>query len=107
MARRAAGAYREVFAVEASTRSRNEAGAVVETWSEAFRIYGSYEAVSYFEEDRRRRISSIVRTRYRDDIKGSMRLRWISRNDRILYIAGIVEQGNREDLELTVEEKET
>jgi hypothetical protein len=34
-----------------------------------------------------------------------MRLRWVSRNDRILYISAVVEQGNREDLELTVEEQ--
>jgi hypothetical protein len=34
-----------------------------------------------------------------------MRLRWISRNGRLLYISSVVEQGNREDLELTVEEQ--
>lgn len=109
MVRRAAGTYREVFAVEAPTRSRNAAGGTVETWSEVARIYGSYEAVSYSEQSRRGQIgggiSATVYTRWRDGITGDMRLRWISRQDRLLYISAIVEQGNREDLELTVEEQ--
>jgi SPP1 family predicted phage head-tail adaptor len=109
MARRAAGTYREVFAVEAPTRTRNAAGGTVETWSEVCRVYGSYEAISYSEQARRGQIggglSATVYTRYRNDITGEMRLRWVSRNDRILYISAVVEQGNREDLELTVEEQ--
>jgi hypothetical protein len=36
-----------------------------------------------------------------------MRLRWVSRNDRILMIAGVVERGRREELELNVEEQAT
>ena len=111
MARRAAGAYREVFAVESPTRTRNAAGGTVETWSEVCRVYGSYEATSYQEQARRGQIggglSATVYTRYRDDITGDMRLRWVSRNDRVLYISAVVEQGNREDLELTVEEQAT
>ena len=109
MVRRAAGTYRDVFAVEAPTRSRNAAGGTVETWSEVCRIYGSYEAISYSEQARRGQIggglSATVYTRYRDGITGEMRLRWISRNDRVLYISSVVEQGNREDLELSVEEQ--
>jgi len=109
MARRAAGAYREVFAVEAPTRTRNAAGGTVEAWSEVCRVYGSYEAISYSEQARRGQIggglSATVYTRYREDITGEMRLRWISRSDRLLYISAIVEQGNREDLELSVEEQ--
>jgi len=108
MPRRAAGQYREVFAVEAPTRTRNAAGGSIETWSEVCKIYGSYEAISYSEQARRGQIgggiSATVYTRYRDDITGEMRLRWISRESRLLYISAIVEQGNREDLELTVEE---
>jgi SPP1 family predicted phage head-tail adaptor len=111
MARRAAGTYREVFAVEAPTRTRNAAGGTVETWAEVARIYGSYEALGYSEQSRRGQIgggiSATVYTRYRSDITGEMRLRWVSRDDRLLYISAIVEQGTREDLELTVEEQAT
>lgn len=109
MARRPAGKYREVFAVESPTRTRNAAGGTVESWSEVARIYGSYEAITYQEQARRGQIGggiqATVYTRYRDDIAGDMRLRWVSRNNRILYISSIVEQGVREDLELTVEEQ--
>lgn len=111
MARRAAGAYREVFAIEAPVRTRNAAGGTVEAWSEVARVYGSYEATSYSEQARRGQIGgglqATVYIRYRDDITGDMRLRWVSRGDRILYVSSIVEQGNREDLELTVEEQAT
>jgi SPP1 family predicted phage head-tail adaptor len=111
MVRRAAGTYREVFAVEAPTRTRNAAGGTIETWSEVCRIYGSYEATSYSEQARRGQIGggiqATVYTRYRDDISGEMRLRWVSRNDRLLYISAVIEQGTREDLELTVEEQAT
>jgi len=109
MPRRAAGTYREIFAVEAPARSRNAAGGTVETWSEVCRVYGSYQAISYSEQARRGQIggglSATVYVRYRDVITGEMRLRWLSRNNRLLYISSVVEQGNREDLELTVEEQ--
>ena len=109
MARRAAGAYREIFAIERPTRSRNAAGGTVETWSEVALVYGSYQAITYSEQARRGQIGgglqATVFTRYRDDVTGDMRLRWVSRNGRLLYISSVVEQGNREDLELTVEEQ--
>lgn len=111
MARRPAGGYREVFAVERPVRTRNAAGGTVETWEEFARIYGSYEATSYQEQARRGQIGggiqATVYTRYRDDLAGDQRLRWISRGGRLLYVSAIVEQGNREDLELTVEEQAT
>jgi hypothetical protein len=34
-----------------------------------------------------------------------MRLRWQSREDRILYISGIVERGHRQEHELQCEER--
>lgn len=106
---RPAGRYREVFVVERPVRSRNAAGGTVETWESVCTIFGSYEATSYSEQARRGQIgggiSATVYTRYRDGISGDMRLRWLARNDRLLYISAIVEQGNREDLELSVEEQ--
>jgi SPP1 family predicted phage head-tail adaptor len=105
---RPAGRYREVFVLEKPVRSRNAAGGAVEAWEKVATILGSYEAISYSEQARRgqidRGLSATVFTRYRSDLAGDMRLRWPARGDRILYISAVVEQGNRDDLELTVEE---
>lgn len=106
---RPAGRYREVFVLERPVRSRNAAGGTVETWEMVATIFGSYEATSYNEQARRGQvgggISATVYTRYRSGLAGDMRLRWLARGDRLLYISAVVEQGNREDLELTVEEQ--
>lgn len=108
---RASGPYREVFAIERPVRSRNAAGGTVETWEEVARVYGSYQAITYSEQARRGQVGgglqATVYIRYRNDVAGDMRLRWLSRNNRTLYISSIVEQGNREDLELTTEEQTT
>jgi len=105
---RAAGRYREVFVLERPVRSRNAAGGTVETWETVATILGSYEATSYNEQARRGQIgggiSATVYTRWRAGVAGDMRLRWPSRGDRLLYVSAVVEQGNRDDLELTVEE---
>ena len=106
---RPAGRYREVFVVERPVRTRNEAGGTVETWQEFATIFGSYEQTSYSQQARNGQINSglsaTVYTRYRDGITGDMRLRWLARGGRLLYISAVVEQGNREDIELTVEEQ--
>lgn len=103
-----AGRYREVFAVERPIRSRNAAGGVTESWEEVCRIYGSYEAVSYTEQQRRGQlgggISATVMTRYTSNVTGESRLQWIGRG-RTLYVSSVIERGNREDLELSVEEQ--
>lgn len=108
---RPAGRYRERFVLERPVRTRNAAGGTVEGWERVADLLGSYEATSYQEQARRGQIgggiSATVYTRYRDDIAGDMRLRWPARGDRLLYISSIVEQGNRADLELTVEEQAT
>ncbi|NBX73224.1 MAG: hypothetical protein EBQ89_02880 [Alphaproteobacteria bacterium] len=73
------------------------------------RIYGSYEQVSFSEQARRGQIGgslqATVRIHYRSDVTSSMRLRWVSRNDRILMIAAMVEGPRQLELELTVEEQ--
>lgn len=103
-----AGLLRETYAIEAPTEVRNELGESEQTWSEIGRRRGSYEAISYVEQDRRGQIggtvSATVRMRYCPGITGHCRLRWISRGDRILYVSSVVERGNREEHELTVEE---
>jgi SPP1 family predicted phage head-tail adaptor len=104
-----AGRYRELFVLERPVRTRNAAGGTVETWETVASILGSYEATTYSEQARRGQvgggISATVYTRYRAGVAGDMRLRWPARGDRLLFISAVVEQGNREDLELTVEEQ--
>lgn len=105
----ASGVIRELYALEAATETRNEAGESVQTWAEVARLYGSYEAISFSESQRMAAIggstSATVRIRYRSGVTAAMRLRWVSRADRLLYISSVVERGNREELELTVEEQ--
>lgn len=106
---RPAGRYREAFVLERPVRSRNAAGGTVETWETVATILGSYEATSYSEQARRGTvgggITATVYTRYREGVAGDMRLRWPSRGDRLLYLSAVIEVGNRDDLELTVEEQ--
>ena len=106
---RPAGRYREVVVLERPVRSRNAAGGTVEAWETVATRFGSYEATSYNEQSRRGQvgggISATVYTRYRSGLAGAQRLRWLARGDRLLYISAVVETGNREDLELTVEEQ--
>lgn len=106
-----AGILTEVYALERPVAERNAAGESVTTWEEVRKLYGSYEAVSYSEQARMAtiggNIQALVRIRYAADVTSDMRLRWISRGGRILMIAGVVERGRREELELTVEEQAT
>jgi SPP1 family predicted phage head-tail adaptor len=106
---RPAGRYREVFVLERPVRSRNAAGGTVETWETVATILGSYEQTSYSQQARNGQINSgltaTVYTRYRAGVAGDMRLRWPARGGRLLYISSVVETGNRDDLELTVEEQ--
>lgn len=105
------GILTEVFEIQGPVSTRNAAGESVTTWQTIRRVYGSYEAVSYSEQARRGQIGgnlqATVRIRYVDGVTGSMRLVWTSRAGRILMIAGVVERGRREELELTVEEQAT
>jgi head-tail adaptor len=108
----AAGLLRELFVVERRpTATRNEVGEVVAdgAWETVATLYGSYEAQAYLEVEQRAKmagsIQALVRTRYHAGVGGGMRLRWKSRGNRLLYISAVVERGNREELEITVEEQ--
>ena len=105
----AAGTLTEVYVLERPIATRNAAGESVTTWEQVARIYGSYEQVSFSEQARRGQIGgslqATVRIHYRADVKSNMRLRWVSRNDRVLMIAAIVEGPRQLELELTVEEQ--
>lgn len=106
-----AGILRETYAIEQPTEERNELGESVQTWSTLATVRGSYEATSYFEQSRRGQIggtvSALVRMRYVPGVTGAMRLRWVSRGDRLLYISSVVEKGYRDELEVSVEEQAT
>jgi head-tail adaptor len=106
-----AGLLRETFAIEAPTETRNALGESVQEWNEIGRRRGSYEALSYSEQDRRGQIggtvSATVRIRFYPGLTGQHRLRWVSRDNRLLYISSVVERGHREEHELTVEEQAT
>jgi SPP1 family predicted phage head-tail adaptor len=106
-----AGTLRELFAIEAPTETRNDLGESVQTWTEVGRRLGSYEASTYSEVDRRGQIggsvTALVRIHYFAGLTGKHRLKWLSRDDRLLYISAVVEQDNRRTHELTVEEQAT
>lgn len=105
------GILRDVFAIETPVETRNALGESVQTWQEEGRRYGSYEAISYSEQARRGQIGgsvqATVRIRYYPGLTGKHRLRWISRDGRVLYITGVIERGIREEHELAVEEQAT
>jgi head-tail adaptor len=106
------GALTDKFAAERRpSDSRNDSGEIVSpaNWDEVCRFYGSYEAGSYIEQEqmstKAHRLQATVRTRYDSRIAGGMRLRWLSRGGRLLYISSVVERSNRTELEITVEEE--
>lgn len=106
-----AGLLRETFAIEEPTETRNEFGESVQTWSEVGRRRGAYEAIGYFEQERRGQIggttSATVRIQYFPGLTGRHRLKWLTRDNRLLYISSVVERGARDEHELTVEEQAT
>jgi head-tail adaptor len=106
-----AGILREKFAIETPVETRNAVGESIIAWQEVGTRLGSYEANAYIELDRRGQVggsvSATVRMRYFPGLTGKHRLRWVSRDNRLLYISSVVERGNREEHELTVEEQAT
>lgn len=106
-----AGILRERFVIEFPTETRNALGESVQAWQTVGERLGSYEENAYIEQDRRGQIggsvSATVRMRFFNGLTGKHRLRWASRGNRILYISSVVERGNREEHELTVEEQAT
>lgn len=103
------GILTEVFELQRPVATRNAAGESVTTWEAVRKFFGSYEAITYSEQARRGQIGAslqaTIRARWIPGVAGNMRLRWVSRRGRILMIAGIVERGREDELELTVEEQ--
>lgn len=104
-----AGVLRETIVIERPIEIRNELGESTQEWEEFVRRRASVEAVSYYESQRMNQIgasvSHVVRIRYCPGLVGAMRIRWVTRSNRILWISSIVERGHREEHELTCEER--
>jgi SPP1 family predicted phage head-tail adaptor len=106
-----AGILRETIVIEQESTDRNDFGESVSTWTTFASRRAAVESISYSEQERRKQIGGVgtfmVRCRYVPGITGKMRIRWSSRSGRILYIASVVEHNNREEHELTCDEKAT
>jgi len=104
-----AGILRELIVIEQQTETRNDLGEPIAAWSTFATRRASVEAISYSEQERQKQVGGTgtytVRCRYVDGVTGKMRVRWASRSDRILSIAGVVERGNRDEHELTCDER--
>jgi len=103
--------YRESGVIEYPAETRNALGETIQTWTTFARVRASVQESSYSEQQRRQQIggtiSHTVMIRYVAGVTGKMRFRWTSRGDRLLYIASVVEQGFRDELELGCEEQAT
>jgi len=106
-----AGILRETIVIEQESTDRNDFGESTSTWTTYATRRAVVVAISYSEQERRKQIGGVgtymVRCRYVPGITGKMRVRWASRSDRILYVASVVEHNNREEHELTCDEKAT
>ncbi len=106
-----AGVLRETVAIEAPRYERNAVGEMipVEPWEVVARRRAKIEAVAYNEQRQLNQMggsaSHLVTMRYFEGLTGGMRLRWVSRRDRLLYVSSVVETGDREGLEVYAEER--
>ena len=104
-----AGILRERVVIEEAREHRNGLGESTQTWHPVADRMASVEAVSYVESVRRQQSGGdttyTVRMRFVPVLTGAMRLRWVTRDNRILWIAGIIERGHREEHEVTAEER--
>lgn len=106
-----AGRLRELVAVETVAETRNSLGEPVQTWSTLATRRAEIVADSYTEAEQRDQVigtqSFTVRMRFVPGLTGKMRLRWMNRGDRLLYVSGIREVNHREEHEITAQEKVT
>ncbi len=104
-----AGVLREVVVIEQPVEVRNAVGESVQEWCEFCRRRAGSEAVGSYEAQRMAQVGGsathVERMRNCPGISGAMRIRWVSRENRLLYISSIVERGRLEEHELTCEER--
>lgn len=105
-----AGILRELVVIEVARQERNEVGEAVQTrWDEIGRRRAAIEQSAGGEAQQMHQTAGtkswFVRMRYCEPLASGMRLRWASRNDRILYVSSVIERGNREEHEVYAEER--
>ena len=104
-----AGILRERVIIEEPRENRNALGESVQTWHPVAERMASVDAISFVESNRRQQVGGdttyTVRMRYYQPLTSAMRLRWVTRDNRILWIAGLIERGNREEHEVAAEER--
>lgn len=104
-----AGLMREVVVIEEPEETQNELGEMVIVWKPWRRRRAHIENIGYYESIRADQtggsVSHTATMYYTEGLKASMRFRWESREDRILYITSIVEQGNRQGHQVSLEER--
>jgi SPP1 family predicted phage head-tail adaptor len=104
-----AGQLRESIVIERPIESRNELGEFVRSWEPWATLRAAVEPVNFNESINRQQAGGAathtVRTRWIAGLDTKMRIRWASRDDRILWISGAVERGNRQSWEITAEER--
>jgi head-tail adaptor len=105
-----AGILRELVVIERARQERNEVGEAVQTrWDEVARRRAAIEQSAGSEAQQMYQTAGstswLVRMRFCEQLATGMRLRWVSRANRILYVASVVERGNREEHEVLGEER--
>lgn len=104
-----AGLLRDMVVIEKPVETQNSVGETVISWEPYRRTYAAIRALGFYQAVRAEQmaadISHTVTIRWLPSVNGNMRIRWESRENRILYISSIVEVGNREWLEISVEER--
>lgn len=104
-----AGTLRESIVIEAPVEVRNELGESTQEWVEFARRRASVEQSGYAEALRMSQIGGSatwnVRLRYLTGLTASMRIRWVSRANKILYISSVLEVGRMTEHSLICEER--
>lgn len=103
------GSFREMIVIEEPIESQSDIGEMIVTWRPWRRVRASVENMGFYATLRAAQssadVSHVLRMYYQEGLSGSMRIRWESRGDRMLYISSVVEQGNRQYHEVMAEER--
>lgn len=105
------GLLREVVVIEEAVTTRNDVGEMVQSqWREVCRRRAAISQQSGDESQQMHQANATatyeVRMHYTPQVRTGMRLRWESRQDRLLYVSSVLEVGNRAEHRLYAEERE-
>lgn len=103
------GAFREVIVVEQAIETTNETGEFIQEWKCFATARAEITSLSYSQQalmDQQVPTASwACTTRWIDGVRGKMRVRWQSNDDRILNISSMQQIGHRQYLRMVVEER--